>query len=59
MAALPESAADLLAQIDDDDVPLAGLPKTGQERSAAKMMLFLSGAVLAVYASLFRKEEEE
>lgn len=59
LAALPESAADLLAQIDDDDVPLAGLPKTGQERSAAKMMLFLSGAVLAVYASLFRKEEEE
>ena len=59
LASLPEPAENQLTQIDDGDVPLAGLPKTGQGTSAAKMMLFLSGAMLAVYASLFRKEEEE
>lgn len=62
LAVLPDSAENQpenqLTQIDEDDVPLAVLPKMGQGASAAQMMLFLSGAVLTVYASLFRKEEE-
>lgn len=51
--------AEILAQIDDGDVPLAGLPKTGEAASPAKMMLLLSGMILGMYGVLFRKKEEQ
>ena len=51
-------ADDAMALFDDEDVPLAGLPKTGDIVSPAKMMLLLSGMLLGVFGVIFRKKEE-
>ena len=52
-------AEETLAWIDDEEVPLAGLPKTGEAASPAKMMLLLSGMLLCMYGAMFKREEEE
>ncbi|MCI8959933.1 MAG: doubled motif LPXTG anchor domain-containing protein, partial [Lachnospiraceae bacterium] len=56
---LPEMGNDdILALIDDEEVPLAALPKTGQAGSAA-LMLMISSMMLAAFAVVTRKKEEE
>ena len=60
LSALPEMpASEPLTWIDDDDVPLAGLPKTGEAASLARLMFMLSGGLMGAYAVLFKKKEEE
>jgi len=59
LANLPDMGNDdILALIDDEDVPLAALPKTGQTGSAA-LMLMISSMMLAAFAVVTRKKEEE
>lgn len=45
--------------IDDGEVPLAPLPKTGNPVEASGLMLLISGMVLAAYAAFAKKQEEE
>ncbi|MDW2800467.1 doubled motif LPXTG anchor domain-containing protein [Clostridium boliviensis] len=46
--------------IDDGNVPLAKLPKTGERKSnAGKVMVALSGFMLALYAALNKKKKSE
>lgn len=46
--------------IDDGNVPLAKLPKTGERKSnAGKVMVALSGFMLALYAALNKKKKLE
>ena len=53
----PETGA-VLFEIEEEDVPLAALPKTGQKH--ANMLIFLvSGAMLAAFAAISRKKEED
>ncbi len=60
LSALPDlPAEEPLTWIDDDEVPLAGLPKTGEAVSLAKLMFLLSGSLLGAWGVLFRKKEEE
>ncbi len=55
---MPDMPADeLITQIDDGNVPLAGLPKTGEASSLSRMMFILSGMLLCVCGMLFKKEE--
>ncbi len=59
LANLPDMGNDdILALIDDEDVPLAALPKTGQATSAA-LMLMISSMMLAAFAVVTRKKEDE
>ncbi len=59
LANLPDMGNDdILALIDDEEVPLAALPKTGQTGSAA-LMLMLSSMMLAAFAVVTRKKEDE
>jgi LPXTG-motif cell wall-anchored protein len=48
----------ILTIIEDEEVPLGALPKTGHNRSAA-WMFALSGMMLAVFAIVTRKKEDE
>jgi uncharacterized surface anchored protein len=59
LANLPgEGSVDLIT-VDDGNVPLANLPKTGDRQNAAgKMMVALSGFMLALYAALNKKKKE-
>ena len=60
LSALPDiPAGEPLTWIDDEDIPLAGLPKTGEAMSLAKLMFLLSGSLLGACGVLFRKKEEE
>ncbi len=55
---MPDMPADeLITQIDDGNVPLAGLPKTGESSSLSRIMFVLSGMLLCVCGMLFKKEE--
>ena len=59
LANLPDMGNDdILALIDDEEVPLAALPKTGQTGSAA-LMLMISSMMLAAFAVVTRKKEDE
>ena len=49
---------DILNIIEDEDVPLAALPKTGHSSSAA-LMFMLSGMMMAAFAAVTGKKEEE
>lgn len=49
---------ELLALIDDEEVPLAALPKTGQTGNPA-LMLMLSGMMLAAFGAVTRKKGDE
>ncbi len=49
---------DILTLINDDDVPLVDLPKTGHGSSAA-LMFMLSGMMLAAFAAVTGRKEEE
>ena len=54
------SPTDDLILIDDGNVPLAGLPKTGDRAAHAGLAAFLSGILLAAFAAIGgRKKEEE
>ena len=61
MANLRESGpADNLILIDDGNVPLAGLPKTGDRTGAhAGLAALLSGFLLAAFTVLSSKKREE
>ena len=49
-----------LILIDDGEVPLAGLPKTGDHRgNAGKVLMLLSGLMAALYMSLEKKRKED
>jgi LPXTG-motif cell wall-anchored protein len=46
--------------VDDGNVPLARLPKTGERKNnAGKVMVTLSGFMLALYAALTKKNKEK
>lgn len=58
LADVPEQE-DLIL-IDDGEVPLAGLPKTGDHRgNAGKVLMLLSGLMAALYMSLEKKRKED
>jgi uncharacterized surface anchored protein len=60
LANLPENTPNDLLTIDDGNVPLAKLPKTGDRQNAAgKIMLALSGIMIALYEALRRKKEAD
>ena len=64
MTAIPEQevplaeAPELAALIDDGEIPLAGLPKTGQETARTELTLVLSGIFL-VMTAVSRKRRDE
>ncbi|MEG2348964.1 MAG: doubled motif LPXTG anchor domain-containing protein, partial [Hungatella sp.] len=47
-----------LTTIDDGEVPLAGLPKTGNGVATSAWMMLLSGLLLAAYAMVGKKKED-
>lgn len=47
-----DTTSDNLIQIDDGNVPLAGLPKTGRTDVGSKMLLLTSGILMALYEAL-------
>ena len=54
-----ESQIDMVT-VDDGNVPLAKLPKTGERKSnAGKVMVALSGFMLALYAALNKKKKPD
>ena len=59
LANLPnEDGADNLLMIDDEDVPLAALPKTGQSGTSG-LVLFLSSMMLAAFVAVSKKREDD
>ncbi|WP_077612821.1 doubled motif LPXTG anchor domain-containing protein [Clostridium sp. Marseille-P2415] len=59
LAGLPGDGSVDLLNIDDGNVPLANLPKTGERKNAAgKVMVALSGFMMALYAALSKKKKE-
>jgi LPXTG-motif cell wall-anchored protein len=50
--------SEFLTIIEDEEVPLGALPKTGQNRSAA-WMFALSSMMLTVFAIVTRKKDDE
>ncbi|GLC78880.1 doubled motif LPXTG anchor domain-containing protein [Lacrimispora brassicae] len=59
LASLPGDGSVDLLNIDDGNVPLAKLPKTGDRQNAAgKVMVALSGFMMALYAALSKKKKE-
>lgn len=59
LANMPGSGSNDQVNIDDGDVPLAGLPKTGDHKNAAgKVLVVLSSFMLALYAALSKKKKE-
>jgi uncharacterized surface anchored protein len=60
LANLPADQSVELLQVDDGNVPLARLPKTGERKNnAGKVMVTLSGFMLALYAALTKKNKEK
>lgn len=57
MASVPESP-DPTTVIEENEIPLAALPKTGRT-SANALILFLSGIMFAAIAAATKKKEEE
>ena len=60
MAMLPDtqSPADMMI-IDDGEIPLAALPKTGQASVRGTLTMMLSGIMLAITALNRRRKDEE
>ncbi len=59
LANLPnEDGADNLLMIDDEDVPLAALPKTGQSGTNG-LVFFLSSMMLAAFVAVTKKREDD
>jgi uncharacterized surface anchored protein len=59
LADLPSGGSVDLLIVDDGNVPLAKLPKTGDRQNAAgKVMVTLSGFMMALYAALSKKKKE-
>ncbi|HBG12670.1 MAG TPA: hypothetical protein DDX68_14835 [Clostridium sp.] len=59
LADLPSGGSVDLLIVDDGNVPLANLPKTGdRQNSAGKVMVALSGFMMALYAALSKKKKE-
>ena len=60
LANLPEdSTAENGIMIDDGEVPLAALPKTGNPVGMNTVMAMLSGMLLAAYLTIAKKKDEE
>lgn len=61
LATIPANqSAEQLLQVDDGNVPLARLPKTGERKNnAGNVMVALSGFMLALYAALTKKKKKE
>jgi len=59
LANLPGDGSIDLLNVDDGNVPLANLPKTGdRQKAAGKVMVALSGFMMALYAALSKKKKE-
>ncbi len=59
LANLPTDQTVDLLQVDDGNVPLAKLPKTGERKNnTGKVMIALSGFMIALYAALSKKKKE-
>ena len=59
LANLPGDGTVDLLKVDDGNVPLANLPKTGDRQNAAgKVIVALSGFMMALYAALSKKKKE-
>ena len=59
LANLPADGSVDLLTIDDGNVPLANLPKTGdRQKAAGKVMVALSGFMMALYAAFSKKKKE-
>ena len=58
IAATSENGAQGTQVIDDEDVPLAALPKTGQS-GASGLVLFLSSMMLAAFVAVSKKREDD
>ncbi|MFR3752907.1 MAG: doubled motif LPXTG anchor domain-containing protein [Enterocloster sp.] len=58
LAPLPESPVDVTL-IDDGEVPLAPLPKTGQTSIENHVTMMLSGIFVAVTALSKKRKEED
>ena len=59
LANMPGSGSNELVNIDDGDVPLAGLPKTGDPKNTAgKVLVVLSSFMMALYGALKKKKKE-
>lgn len=59
LANLPEDGSIDLLQIDDGNVPLAKLPKTGERKnSTGKVMVAVSGFMMALYMALSKKKNK-
>jgi len=48
-----------LLTIDDGNIPLAGLPKTGEKMHVQGLVALLSGILLAAYAALSGRKKRE
>lgn len=60
LANLPGDGAIDLLNVDDGNVPLANLPKTGERNHATgKVMVAISGFMMALYAALNKKKKED
>lgn len=63
LAVLPPNASaeaqQAMAMIDDGEVPLAAIPKTGNRSTAAEMTALVSGVLLAVYMALGKNRKKE
>ncbi|MDF2887762.1 MAG: LPXTG-motif cell wall anchor domain protein, partial [Lacrimispora sp.] len=60
LANMPGGSQVDFVTIDDGNVPLAKLPKTGERKSnAGKVMVALSGFMLALYAALNKKKKPD
>ena len=54
---LSDKENDVFVDLDDGEVPLARLPKTGERKSPGKLMVAVSGFMLALYAALSKKKK--
>ncbi len=58
LADVPDDGSIDLIQVDDGNIPLAKLPKTGERNNnAGKAMVAVSGFMLALYAALTKKKK--
>ena len=60
LANMPSESQIDMVTVDDGNVPLAKLPKTGERKSnAGKVMVALSGFMLALYAAINKKKKPD
>lgn len=60
LADLPSGGSVDLLIVDDGNIPLGKLPKTGDRQNAAgKVMVTLSGFMMALYAALSKKKKKK